>query len=182
MRSGGALYRDIAEEFGINERTASMWVNDPDGGLDRAKKRREQEEHPERKRASRRRSYDRHRERILEQMRDTHVGEVRDRRNTAARATRARHRDAYVLRRRLARYGLAVDEYQALRDAQAGWCGICGRSMDGPGNEHIDHCHATGVVRALLCHRCNTALGLVREDRGILAAMGAYLDRHGPDN
>ena len=35
-------------------------------------------------------------------------------------------------------------------------CAICVLPLT---KHHIDHCHTTGKVRGLLCHRCNTRLG-----------------------
>lgn len=40
----------------------------------------------------------------------------------------------------------------------------------------IDHCHATGRIRGLLCHRCNTAIGLLRDSPELLANAIAYLN------
>jgi Recombination endonuclease VII len=41
----------------------------------------------------------------------------------------------------------------------------------------IDHCHRTGSVRGLLCASCNSALGMVKDDPTILAALIEYLKR-----
>lgn len=42
---------------------------------------------------------------------------------------------------------------------------------------HIDHCHKTGVVRGLLCDKCNKGVGLFDDDVDKLAGMIEYLMR-----
>lgn len=79
------------------------------------------------------------------------------------------------LRHDLKRYGLAVAEYQHLLDQQQGCCAICG---DNPPRLHVDHDHTTQTVRALLCHGCNTAIGLLKESPAILSKAIEYLNRH----
>lgn len=56
-------------------------------------------------------------------------------------------------------YGMTIGEYNNLYDAQNGLCACCG---DPEYNKQlaVDHCHATGRVRALLCHQCNNNLGI----------------------
>ena len=74
------------------------------------------------------------------------------------------------------RYGVTVEWYdQAVKD-QKGVCAICG---DPPGKRAlaVDHDHDTGMVRQLLCGRCNQALGLFREDAELLREAISYLDR-----
>jgi hypothetical protein len=44
----------------------------------------------------------------------------------------------------------------------------------------VDHDHATGRVRALLCHVHNTALGMLQDDPKMAEEAAAYLHRHGP--
>ena len=67
----------------------------------------------------------------------------------------ARRRDD-TLRRR---YGIGTDEYDALYEKQGGRCAFCGGTSNGRGRLAVDHDHATGRVRGLLCFTCNTALG-----------------------
>jgi hypothetical protein len=74
-------------------------------------------------------------------------------------------------------YGLSVDEYAAILDSQSGGCGICGAKVPG-GNSifmHVDHCHATGKIRGLLCTNCNRGLGYFQDDIEVLAAAIRYL-------
>jgi hypothetical protein len=59
--------------------------------------------------------------------------------------------------------------YDFMFDYQQGECGICKRHR----SEFkialaADHCHKTGRVRGLLCANCNTALGLLRDDKALL--------------
>jgi hypothetical protein len=71
-------------------------------------------------------------------------------------------------------YGLTLDDYQRMLDAQGGVCGICRRP---PGKRRlaVDHCHKNGNVRGLLCTRCNTGLGGLGDDPRQIAAALAYL-------
>lgn len=58
------------------------------------------------------------------------------------------------------KYGIGLSDYLHMLDEQDGKCFVCGE----PGDPlHVDHCHATGAVRKLLCACCNTALGMLRE-------------------
>jgi hypothetical protein len=80
-------------------------------------------------------------------------------------------------------YGIGIAVYNEMLVAQNGCCDICGKAES---NEikgkvvslAVDHDHKTGAVRALLCSACNTALGLFNDDRALLDAAMAYLDRH----
>jgi hypothetical protein len=68
-------------------------------------------------------------------------------------------------------YGLTIGEYHAMRVQQQGKCAICGASER---RLVVDHHHATGQVRCLLCDLCNTMIGYAREDPAILLAGAAY--------
>ncbi len=71
-------------------------------------------------------------------------------------------------------YGLSPDAYEALYQEQGKACAICG--MPSPKNPlHVDHDHATGQVRGLLCSRCNTLIGHAQEKTAVLERAAAYL-------
>lgn len=79
----------------------------------------------------------------------------------------------------MAHYGIGLDEYNALLAQQGGLCGIC----SAPPTETlcVDHCHATGKVRGLLCRKCNTGLGCYGDDIDKMKTAIAYLERHHGD-
>ena len=76
----------------------------------------------------------------------------------------------------LNRYGISLKEYERLLEDQNSRCCICNTSQPGgKGTFHVDHDHATGTVRGLLCHACNLGLGLFRDDTKLLIQAVSYL-------
>jgi hypothetical protein len=73
-----------------------------------------------------------------------------------------------------ARYGIDRDRYEAMARAQAGACAICGEEEK---RLVVDHDHATGAVRELLCDRCNRLIGVL-EEPGLVDLGMAYIERH----
>lgn len=76
-------------------------------------------------------------------------------------------------------HGFSADQYNALFESQGGLCAICKRpeTYVHHGNVQplsIDHCHKTHRVRALLCARCNAALGLLEENPDVIQALLDY--------
>jgi hypothetical protein len=77
---------------------------------------------------------------------------------------------------RKAVYGLSEEGFQALFSAQGGVCAICG----GPPTPKrktlsVDHCHASGAVRGLLCGPCNAGLGNFKDSPEQLQKAIDYL-------
>jgi hypothetical protein len=62
-------------------------------------------------------------------------------------------------------------------EAQRGVCVICGEARPKERTLHVDHDHETGVIRGLLCFRCNQAIGSLQEDHDIFQAAADYLNR-----
>ena len=87
----------------------------------------------------------------------------------------------------LKKYGITQADYEELRRQQNECCAICHRhetnvprsnykKKDGSTTcLHVDHCHATGQVRGLLCFNCNALLGKCRPDTTILEEAINYL-------
>lgn len=74
----------------------------------------------------------------------------------------------YHLRRR---YGIGEAEFQELLVEQGGVCAICGKENP----EHVDHDHATGYIRGVLCFNCNGGLGHFQDDSWRLRQAINYL-------
>lgn len=73
------------------------------------------------------------------------------------------------------RYGIDREEFERMARAQNNACAICGNDEK---RLVVDHNHATGQVRDLLCDKCNRGVGAVEEPGG-LARLLAYLAKHG---
>lgn len=74
------------------------------------------------------------------------------------------------------RYGITIDEFQAMQEAQEGVCAICREVCIQKARLSVDHSHTTGKVRGLLCGRCNMGLGLAKDEADLLDAMASYLE------
>lgn len=82
-------------------------------------------------------------------------------------------------RAHLRRYGLTPEQYDALHKAQEGVCALC-RLPEPVVSKRlaVDHNHATGKVRALLCSNCNTGLGNLKDNPELLERAAAYVRFH----
>lgn len=81
-------------------------------------------------------------------------------------------------------YGITIEDYNEMLEKQDGKCATCGSTetagrKSGRGGAAdvfaVDHCHDTGKVRGLLCHRCNRAIGVIGENTQTLQSMIEYL-------
>lgn len=71
-------------------------------------------------------------------------------------------------------YNLTPEEYALIEKFQNGVCFICGKKNDSGIRLSVDHRHRDGLVRGLLCQRCNRVLGKIEDPRwkwGILELM-----------
>ncbi len=73
------------------------------------------------------------------------------------------NRDGGAPQRFFKRYGITVEQYDAMLRQQNGLCAICGRAPK-RFRLAVDHDHETGEIRGLLCTRCNLGLGWFRDD------------------
>lgn len=97
----------------------------------------------------------------------------------SCRAAQAKSQRAHNLRK----FGLTPEDYDRMWHEQQGVCAIC--RLEGSGTfggrlMAVDHCHATGRVRGLLCQRCNHAVGLLHDNPDRAMALAAYLMQHAP--
>lgn len=80
-------------------------------------------------------------------------------------------------------YGITFEQYEEMWERQGRACALCttplvlagGAGQKRSGIANVDHCHATGKVRGLLCHKCNRGLGLFKDNPAVLVKASAYL-------
>lgn len=73
------------------------------------------------------------------------------------------------------KYGVSLEEIELRIEAQQGKCLICFAVLEKP---VIDHDHARGHVRGILCQSCNTGLGFFRDDPKALRRAATYVKRY----
>ena len=73
-------------------------------------------------------------------------------------------------------YGISKKYYNKMFKDQKGACAICGTHQSELTKRlFVDHCHKEGEVRGLLCHRCNSAIGLLRDDASLIKKAAEYV-------
>ncbi len=102
-------------------------------------------------------------------------GNVQKWRERYPERAKAAHRDAQILRF----YGLTPNDVAILCHRQGDACAICRVAFADLSrrNVHIDHDHATGLVRGVLCAHCNHMLGSARDRADVLDAAAEYIRR-----
>jgi hypothetical protein len=94
----------------------------------------------------------------------------------------AKYRDSDLRRD----FGIDLGEYQRMHDQQGGTCAICKQPETVMRNGRIkwmavDHNHATGAIRGILCSSCNQGIGKMRDDPALLRAAADYIEKHEKD-
>ncbi len=75
-------------------------------------------------------------------------------------------------------HGISPRQWEELYAHQEGRCKICRHEMTETKDAHLDHCHTTGRIIALLCFSCNSALGKAGENPSILSRMMDYVSKY----
>lgn len=103
----------------------------------------------------------------------------RDRRRENNRRWREANRESYTEYQRAkhleTKYGLSVEEFEAMRSRQNGRCLICGTASE---DLVVDHDHETGKVRGLVDGRCNLMIGQALDNPDVLRAAAEYLEKN----
>lgn len=74
------------------------------------------------------------------------------------------------------KFGLTVERYKQMLEEQNNCCAICGDRFTGR-RPHVDHCHKTNEVRALLCGNCNIGIGNFKDSPHRLFLAIQYLHK-----
>ncbi|GAA4148532.1 endonuclease VII domain-containing protein [Actinomadura keratinilytica] len=74
------------------------------------------------------------------------------------------------------RYGLTEEQVEQMKTRQGGICVICLQNAA----RHVDHDHMTGLVRHLLCFKCNGGIGQFEDDPQLMRDAALYLELTGP--
>lgn len=79
------------------------------------------------------------------------------------------------LLKRCKKYNITLKEYERFLELQDNKCAICLQRFTKTPN--IDHCHTSGLVRGLLCARCNMVLGTILDNNAIAGRLSKYIIR-----
>jgi hypothetical protein len=71
------------------------------------------------------------------------------------------------------KYGISKAEFNELLRSQGFLCAICSQ----PDPTHVDHCHRTGLIRGILCKKCNSLLGMADDQQAVIQSALDYLRR-----
>lgn len=100
----------------------------------------------------------------------------RDRINARSRKWREDNKEHFAVLKKKSilknKYGITLEDYNLILKNQDDGCAVCKRKEK---ILCVDHCHKTGKVRGLLCHLCNRAIGMMKDDISILQNAIIYL-------
>jgi hypothetical protein len=118
---------------------------------------------PEKRKEQKRRHYEKHKNRIDQKAKDWYEN----------------NKERYVHNGLLRRYGITLEQYNLLREQQDFCCAICNDHEDIAGKKMVvDHDHATGKIRKLLCTKCNVGIGMLKDSADIMERAAKYIRDH----
>lgn len=76
----------------------------------------------------------------------------------------------------LQKFGITLEKYNEILTNQSGCCKIC-KTHESKLTKAlaVDHNHATGEIRGLLCHNCNIGLGHFKDSENLLLTAAQYI-------
>lgn len=88
---------------------------------------------------------------------------------------RHRNRTKYHLKKK---FNITIEQYDDMRRRQKFKCAIC-RIDEKYFNKRmvVDHCHSSGVIRGLLCGKCNFLIGFAKDSTKSLSSAIKYLNK-----
>lgn len=75
------------------------------------------------------------------------------------------------------KYGITLEEYNQLKDS-SNQCHICNTEFGEKLRKNLDHCHATGKIRGILCQQCNVGIGCLKDDIERLSSAIEYIKKY----
>lgn len=114
--------------------------------------------------------------------RDCHNAYSREKSKEKPRVRTKEQQRKRCLQRILATHKLSEREYFALIEKQKRRCALCLSSFKDSEERFmmvVDHNHATGKVRGILCYKCNNGLGQFNDDVFLLRNAIEYIKRDG---
>lgn len=102
-------------------------------------------------------------------------------------AWRDRNLDQVLNNHLVRQFGITLKQFRAIEAEQGGLCAICRRPpSEAPFKRRgqglaarlvVDHDHASGAIRGLLCATCNSGLGNFRDNADALRSAAKYLEQ-----
>jgi hypothetical protein len=106
---------------------------------------------------------------------DAYLKKEAERKRNAYHKNKQRHCEKNREKHLWLNYGMTIDDYERLLSWQDNRCAICTSEFSSPATTHVDHDHSTGHVRGILCHHCNTGIGLFKDSIENLTNAISYL-------
>jgi len=116
----------------------------------------------------------------LTKVQQTYYEKNSEKKKTAVKKYTTENKEKIRDRELKSKFDISLEDYEQLLKEQNNCCAICEKNQETFSKAlAVDHCHTTGKVRGLLCHLCNTALGLFKDDTLLLSKAVVYLEIHG---
>jgi hypothetical protein len=102
-----------------------------------------------------------------------------DRDNGVKDGLQSRCKACHAIDQRKSKYGVTEKQYRTILAFQGGACAIC-KFIPGPKDKplYVDHDHTTNENRGLLCHKCNTAIGLLQDSQENINSALIYIQKY----